>query len=236
MSEAPTSSATRGTLEVLELSTERALEEYIDLYLPLPIAPSRLGPIAAIFDYVATAAPGVREILTIGKIAYEVREGAWDVVVVDGPATGHCVELLAAPETLNELVGFGPLVDQTGWIEALLADPAVTGVVAVTLAEELPVSETLGLLDRLLTETSVDIAGLVVNQVPPVLGSASSAAAKRLIKGGGPLAEAARVAATRSTVAGHQFERLESLDLPTIDVAISPEPVDEAIASLEARR
>lgn len=221
-------------MEILELSTERALDEYIDLYLPLPIAPSRLGPIAAIFDYVATAAPGVREILTIGKIAYEVREGAWDIVVVDGPATGHCVELLAAPETLNELVGFGPLVDQTGWIEALLADPDTTGVIAVTLAEELPVSETLSLLDRLLTETSVGITGLVVNQVPPVLGSDTASTAKGLIDRGGAVGEAARIALTRSRVAGAQFDRLETLALPTIDVAISPEPVDEAIAALEA--
>ncbi len=222
-----------GSIEVLELHTELALEQYIDLYLPLPISPSRLGPIAAIFDYVATAAPGVREILTIGKIAYEVKEGDWDVVV-DGPATGHCVELLAAPETLADLVGFGPMVDQTKWMQALLADPATTGVVAVTLAEELPVSETLGLLGRLLDETTVDVAGLVVNQVPPTLSATSAKVAKKLVRSGGAIGEAATVALTRSSIADGQLGRLAELELDMIDVPFSSEPIAAAIEALRA--
>jgi anion-transporting ArsA/GET3 family ATPase len=92
-----------GEPTVLALSTEAALDQYVSMNLRVPIAPSSLGPVARIFDYVATAAPAVREILTIGKISHEVRRGPWDLVVVDGPATGHVVELLDAPRSLGEI-------------------------------------------------------------------------------------------------------------------------------------
>ncbi len=220
-------------VEILELRTEESLEQYIDITLPLPISPSRLGPIAAIFDYVATAAPGVREILTIGKILHEVRESRWDTVVVDGPATGHCVELLAAPSTLSDLVGFGPMVDQTEWMKALLADPRTTGAIVVTTAEELPVSETLGLLERLLDDTDVDITGLVVNQIPARLGTKGRAEAEALIEAGGALGEAALVATSRSDVAVAQLARLAELQLPTVEVSRSNDPVGAVVEAIE---
>src|SRR6266498_4392524 len=74
----------------------------------LPIFPGRVGPLARVFDFVATAAPGVKEILTIGKICWEVREAlegraGWDLVVVDAAATGHIVAQLGAPQAIEEL-------------------------------------------------------------------------------------------------------------------------------------
>ena len=230
-------SASGGAIEVLELSTEEALREYIDIYLRMPISPTRIGPIAGIFDYVAAAAPGVREILTIGKIAYEVREDNWDLVVVDGPATGHCVELLAAADNLSDLIGIGPLVEQTKWVAEILRDPAQTAAVVVTQAEELPVSETVMLLERLLTETEVDIAGIVVNKVPlrvDALGrQALTDLAAPAAASGDALALASHVALSSSDTATEQLERIDELECVTAIVELSADPVADMRRALE---
>ena len=90
----------------------------------------RLGPIARAFDFVATAAPGVKEILTVGKVCWELRESLqgradWDLIVVDAAATGHVISQLDAPEAIQELVQVGPVRSQTDWMVELLSDPAL---------------------------------------------------------------------------------------------------------------
>jgi len=71
----------------MSMDTEASLREYLKLNLKIPVV-GRIGPLAKAFDFVATAAPGVREILTVGKFCYEVRERHYDLVIVDAPATG----------------------------------------------------------------------------------------------------------------------------------------------------
>ena len=130
----------------------------------------RIGPLARTFDFVANAAPGVKEILTVGKLCYEVRERNYDLVVVDASATGHVVGQLAAPQAINELVKVGLVRDQTDWMLDILADPATTGRGDRATPEEMPVNEThrAGRPARA-TETDVDLAAVVVNRVLPEL-------------------------------------------------------------------
>ncbi|HKA83430.1 MAG TPA: ArsA family ATPase [Acidimicrobiales bacterium] len=155
-------------LWAMTMDTEASLREYLGLQLKLPLL-ARLGPLARTFDFVANAAPGVKEILTVGKLCYEVRERHYDLVVVDAPASGHIVGQLAAPEAINDLVKVGMVRDQTGWMLDILGDPARTGVVVVATPEEMPVNETLELAARLGEDTVVDLAGVVVNRVLPEL-------------------------------------------------------------------
>jgi anion-transporting ArsA/GET3 family ATPase len=150
----------------MAMDTEASLREYLRIHLHLPLV-TRLGPLARSFDFVASAAPGVREILTVGKFAYEVREGNYDIVVVDASATGHVVGQLASPAAIHELVRVGLVRDQTAWMLDILQDPAVTGTVVVAIPEEMPVSETLELAARLDTETEVELAAVVMNRVLP---------------------------------------------------------------------
>ena len=124
---------------------------------------------ARTFDFVADAAPGVKEILTVGKLCYEVRERTYDLIVVDASATGHVIGQLAAPQAINELVKVGRVRDQTRWMVDILADPLTTAAVIVTSPEEMPVAETLELAGRLRTETDVHLAAVVVNRVLPEL-------------------------------------------------------------------
>jgi anion-transporting ArsA/GET3 family ATPase len=155
-------------LWAMTMDTEDSLKEYLSLQLKLPLV-ARMGPLAKTFDFVANAAPGVKEILTIGKFAWEVRERRYDLVVVDAVATGHITGQLAAPQAINELVQAGMVRDQTGWMLEILGDPAQTGAVIVAAPEEMPVNETIELAQRLNTETVVDLAAVVVNRVLPEL-------------------------------------------------------------------
>jgi anion-transporting ArsA/GET3 family ATPase len=143
----------------MQMDTESSLREYLKVQAKVPVF-GRIGPMARAFDFVATAAPGVKEILTVGKLAYEVREDNYDLVVVDASATGHVVGQLASPVAMAELVGVGVVRQQTAWMTDMLRDPAVTGVVIVATPEEMPVNE-----------TRVDLAAVVVNRVLPELFS-----------------------------------------------------------------
>lgn len=208
-------------VSLMTMDTEDSLKEYLSLQLKIPFI-ARVGPLAKTFDFVATAAPGVKEILTVGKLCWEVRERNWDLVVVDAPASGHVVGQLAAPEAINELVKVGRLRDQTRWMIDILADPAITGAVIVSAPEEMPVAETVELADRIAAETQVDLAAVVVNRVLPELFGRGEqevfealcepeAASLLAAAADGPVApvlDAARLAVTlRRTRAGH-LERL----------------------------
>ncbi len=165
--------------EVLGLTTQDSLNEYVRRYLKVPISPASIGPLSRVFDFVSTAAPGVKEILTVGKVGYEARYQDWDEIVVDAPASGHVVELLAAPTSLHELISAGPLVGQTAWLRELLAAPSTTVTVVVT-PEELPVAETTMLLGRLFDETDVAVDALVINRAPMVVDPAGIAETEQL--------------------------------------------------------
>lgn len=155
-------------LFAMSMDTEESLKEYLSIQLKLPLL-VRIGPLNRIFEYVATAAPGVREIVTIGKVAWEVREQHWDLIVVDAVASGHIVGQLTAAQSINELVSVGLIRQQTDWMVELLGDPATTGLIITATPEEMPVNETIELAARLKNETNVDLAAVVINRVLPEL-------------------------------------------------------------------
>jgi anion-transporting ArsA/GET3 family ATPase len=213
-------------ISVMSMDTEASLREYLKLQLRIPLV-GRIGPLATAFDFVATAAPGVREILTVGKLCWEVRERHFDLVVVDAPASGHVVAQLGAPQAINDLVKVGQIRSQTGWMIELLSDPARTGVVPVTTPEEMPVSETLELTARIAAETSASVVAVVVNKVLPELFSVreeevfeqlreprrSAVLSDGLHGDVGPVLEAARLAVSmRRARAVHLARLQEQLD------------------------
>lgn len=158
----------RAGLWAMAMDTEASLREYLKINLRLP-AVGRIGPLARTFDFVADAAPGVKEILSVGKLTWEVREGHYDLVVVDAPASGHVVSHLAAPEAIKELVHVGLVRHQTEWMLDILSDPHRTGVVIVTTPEEVPVTETIELVADIAARTPVALAAIVANRVLPEL-------------------------------------------------------------------
>ncbi len=165
----------RPDLFAMAMDTEASLKEYLRLQLKVPML-AKVGPLARTFDFIANAAPGVKEILTVGKLTWEVRERHYDLVVVDASATGHVVGQLASPVAINDLVKVGLVRNQTDWMIEILTDPDQTAVVVVTSPEEMPVSETLELVGRLGEETDIEVASVVVNRVLPELFARSDEA------------------------------------------------------------
>ena len=155
-------------LHAMSMNTEDALQEYLRLFVKIPFI-GRIGPLASTLDFVADAAPGVKEILAIGKLAWEVKERHYDLVVVDAEASGHVVSQIGAPKVIADLVQVGVVKDQTQWMLDILEDPRRTGVAVVTTSEEMPVTESIELLERLTTETGTFPAAVIANRVLPQL-------------------------------------------------------------------
>lgn len=153
-------------LWAMAMDPEESLKEYLRLNLRLPFV-TRIGALSGVFDFLANAAPGVREIVTIGKVAYEARLRKFDLVVVDATATGHVLGQLRAPQAINELVGVGMIRSQTAWILDILGDRDVTGLVIATTLEEMPVTESLDLLEKVATQTNINVACIVANRILP---------------------------------------------------------------------
>ena len=117
-------------------------------------------------------APGLEESAILGHcllLAEGRSAGAppLDVVVLDAPATGHGVSLLAAPTLVSDAIAAGPVAELTGQVAELIADTERSAVVVVTLAEEMPVTEALELRAELAARLDRTPELLVVNQLLP---------------------------------------------------------------------
>src|ERR1700694_575115 len=174
----------------LSMQPKDSMQEYLSLMLRVP--GFSLRPLQGFMEYTSNAIPGLKEILVTGKVYYEEKatddDGAprWDLVVVDGPPTGHVVSQLGPARHLAELVRTGPIHDQALRVADLLSDPARTALVLVTIVEEMPVNETIELAQRFEEETDIHPAALVINQLQPgVVGSVPVSEIEKLVSGSG---------------------------------------------------
>ncbi len=163
----------RPGLHAMHIVRSEALLEYLSLQLRLP-GVGRFGAVARAFDALATAAPAIREIITIGKILWEVKEDRWDLVVADAPPTGQIGSYLRAPRSISELVPTGRIRAQSEWMTATLADADMTQLAIVTLPEELPSTETLETMRWLEDEHIVSPPVVITNRALPELEDKSS--------------------------------------------------------------
>jgi anion-transporting ArsA/GET3 family ATPase len=131
---------------------------------------------SSIYQHFAEGAPGLTEIAILGhawRILHGIEQHAPEIdqIVLDAPATGHGVRLLAAPLLVSDVIKNGPFAEMGGELARLIADPERCGIVAVTLAEEMPVQEVLELRQSLRQQVGRDPEALVVNGLyPPAPG------------------------------------------------------------------
>ena len=220
-------------LRAMTMDTEDSLREYLRLFVKVPFL-GRIGPLARTFDFVADAAPGVKEILAVGKLCHEVRERHYDLVVVDAEASGHIVAQVGAPKVIRDLVKVGLVREQTEWMLDLLQDPATTGVAVVTTPEEMPVTETIELVGRLEGETGVRASVVIANRVLPALFDRRQRAivdrldeAEPLLvdaagRGVGAVVAAAGINEARRRIGAGHLERLQR-ECPELPMLIVPE-------------
>jgi anion-transporting ArsA/GET3 family ATPase len=163
-----------------------AVYEYLELFYGLKRIQWMMERSNAL-DFVTTAAPGLRDLLLVGKIyEIEARKRAdgrrmYDLIVVDAPPTGRIVPFLQAPEGVTEIVRVGPIRRQSGQIKEMLLNPRRVQAVIVTLLEEMPVRETREGV-RALRDAGVGVGPVIANQSEtPRLDVAGAAA---LLDGG----------------------------------------------------
>jgi anion-transporting ArsA/GET3 family ATPase len=226
----------------LTITPGEAKDEYLHDQLPGPLAEllSRSGTFAAFVE----ATPGMAEMLTIGKV-WELIRGhrrdrhaeEYDLVVLDAPASGHGLALLGAPRTFADAARMGPIHHQASMIGAVIGDPARTAAVAVTLAEEMPVNETIELRRALHERIGLDLSLVVANAIWPDRISAADAEALEALGEPEDSPVGAALWSHRRAHAQHnQLRRLRArLDAPPVRVPFAAEPDLEAIADcLEA--
>src|SRR3954468_8125332 len=156
----------------IAVDPEHAMREY--LADQVGGALSKVMTSSRVFMYLAAAAPGLRELLMIGKVwdlaqLDQRRTGAtpYDLVILDAPATGHALGMLRTPRTFRDVARVGPISRQAGRIDAFLSDSDLTGVVAVAAPEEMPVNETIDFIAALDEEMGMKPDAVVVNGVFP---------------------------------------------------------------------
>jgi anion-transporting ArsA/GET3 family ATPase len=180
---------------------------------------------SGMLDVVATAIPGIRDILILGKIVQLERAGTADLIVVDGPATGHATTFLTSAQGLLDSSRAGPIRTQAADVVGLLSDPTRCQVILVTLAEETPVNETVETAFNLEDRVGIRLGPVIVNGLYPRLDHLdadpedAAAAAGVILRPG--QADAMRAAATfrrrRGEIQAKQAARLtEALPLPQV--------------------
>ncbi|MGE5635839.1 MAG: ArsA family ATPase [Nocardioidaceae bacterium] len=170
-----------------------------------------------IFQLLTAAAPGLAELVTIGKVwelaqleRKDRRNAPYDLVVVDAPATGQGLALLRAPRTYADIARVGPIHRQAEMIDSFLRDDARTGMLVVALAEEMPVNETLELEGRLDEELAMSVDLVVVNALYPERFTAADARAIESLDSRG--SEEAR-AVLRAALSEHRRARAQRSQL-----------------------
>jgi len=156
---------------VMRIEPYEALAEYLHLQLRVPGLVTRVLKQPG-FRGLLDAAPGWRELVTLGKVwhleqARDADRPRFDWLVVDAPATGHGLTFLDVPRVVVSAIRSGPLRRHARWVEELVRDPERTLLLPVALAEELPARETAELVARLRGQVGVALDRVVVNAMQP---------------------------------------------------------------------
>ncbi len=154
--------AVAGRLAIRQITPDDALLEYLSDH-GLQRIGGRLLRTGAI-DVVSSAAPGIRDLLALGKIRALEQTDAFDLILVDAPAAGHAITFLRSATGLSE-TGEGPVRDQAELVLEMLGDSARCQVMLVSLAEETPVTETIETAFSLEEDVGIQLGPVVVNAV-----------------------------------------------------------------------
>jgi anion-transporting ArsA/GET3 family ATPase len=183
-------------LTTVSVDPDQAKQEWLRYQLKSRTLAGVLGG-SRLFQYLTAAAPGISELVTIGKVwdlaQIERRTGStvFDLAIVDAPATGHALAMLRAPSTFAAVAPVGPVGRHAATIDRSLRDPGHTGVVMAALPEEMPVNETVEFERALRRELDMAVDAIVVNAVHPVRFRPPEVQRLRKVSGGSRVAQAA---------------------------------------------
>ena len=159
----PTLADLLGDVPNLTITPQAALAEYLETHGLKRVA-KRLAS-SGVIDVVATAAPGIDDIVVLGKIKQLERSGDYDLIVVDGPAAGHAITFLMSAQSLLDTVRGGPLRTQATEVAEMMRDAERVQVVLVTLPETTPVNEMIETAYALEERVHAHLGPVVVNGI-----------------------------------------------------------------------
>jgi anion-transporting ArsA/GET3 family ATPase len=203
----------------ISIDPDESMREYVLLQLKVRAMRDMLFR-SRIFNYLAAATPGLKELVTIGKIwelaqlDRKVKSGRkYDLVIVDAPATGHGIGFLQTPRTFAAIARVGPIHSQAQQLDRLITDQEHTGVAIVALPEEMPVNESAALEHDLREEVGVAVDRIYMNGLYPERFSNQEAERLAELSGGenGAVRAAARAALSEHNRARSQRAQLARL-------------------------
>jgi len=233
----------------ISIDPDESMREYVLLQLKVRAMRDMLFR-SRIFTYLAAATPGLKELVTIGKIwelaqlDRKVKAGRkYDLVIVDAPATGHGIGFLQTPRTFAAIARVGPIHSQAQQLDALITDHSHTGTAIVALPEEMPVNESAALERDLRDEVGVAVDRVYMNGLYPErfstgeaerlagLAEGSDGAVRSAARAG--LSEHRRARSQRAQLA--RLRRRVSAPVKTLPFLFQPELDVEAARQLARR-
>jgi len=233
----------------ISIDPDESMREYVLLQLKVRAMRDMLFR-SRIFNYLAAATPGLKELVTIGKIwelaqlDRKVKSGRkYDLVIVDAPATGHGIGFLQTPRTFAAIARVGPIHSQAQQLDRLITDQEHTGAAIVALPEEMPVNESAALEHDLRTEVGVAVDRIYMNGLYPERFSSAEATRLGEVAGGenGAVRAACRAALSEHNRARSQRAQLARLrrrvkaPVKTLPFLFEPELGVESARRLAAR-
>jgi anion-transporting ArsA/GET3 family ATPase len=211
-------------LWTISIDPDESMREYVLLQLKVRAMRDLLFR-SRVFTYLTAATPGLKELVTIGKIwelsqlDRKVRKGRkYDLVIVDAPATGHGIGFLQTPRTFANIARVGPIHAQAQELDRFITDHASTGVAIVSLPEETPVNETAALERELREEIGVSVDRVYMNALYPERFSNDEA---ERLEGERPQASGAVREALRAAVSEHRRARSQRAQLERLRRQVS---------------
>ncbi len=157
-------------LYAVNVTPQAAMEEYALMVLKIKLIYRAVFENRVVKAFLRVV-PGLNELLMLGKAYYHVTEEdergkpVWDKVIVDAPATGHGIFFLKIASVITNLINSGRMYDEAQSILELLRDETRTGIALVTLAEDMPVNETLMLRKVIEEEMELPVACVIANAI-----------------------------------------------------------------------
>jgi anion-transporting ArsA/GET3 family ATPase len=229
-------------LFAVSVEPERAMHEWLRYQLRSGALAGLLGH-SRLFHYLTAAAPGVTELVTMGKVwdlaqpQRRTKGARFDTVIMDAPATGHALALLRAPRTYATIARVGPVARQATQIDAFLRDRSATAVLSVALPEEMPVNETVDLERRLGDDLGMHVDQIVANAVLPQRFTTTEVRRLREVRENTAV-QAALAEHHRASGQQEQLERLRAdarAPVTTLPYLFEPEPRRREVELLSDR-
>jgi anion-transporting ArsA/GET3 family ATPase len=211
-------------LWAISIDPDQSLREYLLLQLKVRAMRDMLVR-SRVFNYLAAATPGLKELVTIGKI-WELAQPnrkvkkaeEYDLVIVDAPATGHGIGFLQTPRTFAGIARVGPVHNQATELDRFITDHDATGVAIVSLPEEMPVNESASLEESLTGDIGMEVDRVYMNALYPERFSTSDASELEEVL---ERADGAARAAVRAALSEHRRCRSQRDQLQRLKQAVS---------------